>query len=279
MRSLLLVVASLLPIISYAQETRDLARRASPVELAKANDLLKANDNKVTSLKYGGYALIRIKIVGELTPYVVPGSDDCIKTQVVTKGQIHASFKVRNDGDGSFQWIEVPPDTEYDRLLVQGSANGTATVLWLSVENGKPVVVDGFKFLVGKPKPGPVDPDVPVDPVNPTDPLVVAAQNDIKANKGTKSDLDAYASLFLMYGTEIKNGSRFVTAADLNKEMNAKIDQLLGEDHVTLDTLRTAVGKELLAKVPTLATANTKIADVKTPLSNVLLDIYKRLGK
>ena len=270
-----MLLALFLPCLAAAQDNLQVSKRPTANEVDTAKATIRAAQGSPTLLSYGGYAIVDIKLEGDLEAYPVPGSDDCLRTVSIPKGKGYAGWLV-SKGETVARWVVIEPITTHDRLLVTGVANGTATVIWHGVVNGKSVIVAAFQFVIGKPLPPPVD---PVDPVTPTNALALAAMADIKAGKGTVEDVSAYANLFLMYGTEIKNGKRFTVAADLNKEMNAKIDQLLGEDHKTLDSLRTAVGKELVAKIPSITNPSTKIADIKTALSETLLSIYKRLSE
>lgn len=229
-----------------------------------------------TSMNIGGYAIIVIKLPVKLKTHIE--GDACIDSVLIPKGKEFKGWMV-NKATGKFEYTTLAADKDYDRLWVTGTLKGTASVFWMTVKDGEPVVVASFKFIVAGGNPSPdVPPDDPVKPI-PTGELADAAKADIKAGKGTATDLEAYASLYLMYGTEVKNGgAAYATVGDLNKEMNAKIDKLMGEDiEKTFPTLRRAVGKFLTTKAPMITQANTKMADARQSLSEALLGVYRQL--
>lgn len=246
----------LLPCLLHAQEERALTRRPKPVELAAARDMIRNDADKTTNLKYGGYATIRIEVAGELTSYVVPGSDDCIKTEIIPKGKSHASFKVRNTSDDGFVWVEVEPDAKYDRLLVQGFGNGTSTVLWLTVENGKPVVVDGFKFVVGKPKPPAPPPDTLTDFEKQ---LKAAMERDVAASKGTRQHAEKLAAVYRAAANNLPTAS---TVDALYRAMQqAFTAEGVPSPSASLTTMRQAIAAELNKRLPTEADKQLTLED------------------
>lgn len=147
----------LLPCLLHAQEVRTVSSMPSPDQVATAKATIKSAETSPTLLAFGGYALVEIKIEGELTPYIVPGSDDCLRTIKLAKGQAYEGWLV-TQGETAFKWVSLPANKDHDRLLVTGTANGTATIIWMTVQNGKAVVVSAFQFVVGKPKPQPPGP-------------------------------------------------------------------------------------------------------------------------
>lgn len=264
---LLLLSAS----ISQAQQRLSLAERPSNDKLAAAKDLIKSAETAPTKLKVGGWATIDIKLPGKLTVYITPGSDDCIQKILIPKGQAYEGWLV-DDATGVFKWTRIEP-SDVDRVLITGLSRGTATLIWMGVKGDEAVVVAAFQFAVAGGTPKPVDPVDP-DPTPSTDALVLAAQADIKAGKGTAEDVDNYASLFSMYASQVKNGDTLNTIGDLFKEMDTSIDRLLGKDiDKCFPTLRRAVGAELRAKLPT--NPATKID--RFAVASELLIISKRL--
>lgn len=269
---LALILLLLLPSLACAQEKLTLSKMPSHEQVKSAKELIEQVKSAPTKLSTGGYALIDIKLEGKLTSYVVPGSDDCIKTILIPKGQAYEGWLV-DMTTNQFTWTRIEP-VAWDRVLVTGLKNGTATLIWMSVQNGEATVVAAFQFLIGKapPKPDPVDPD----PIPGTDLLVQAAQADIKAGKGTADDLANYANLYAMYSTSVKNDASLKTVGDLFNQMNTSIDRLLGDDLTkNFPTLRKAVGAELVKRIPT--NTGQKIDDSRAKMSDVFLDISKRL--
>lgn len=150
------------------QERLTLSKKPSTEQVATAEATIKSAQQSPTVLAFGGYAIIDIKLEGKLKAYVVPGSDDCIKTIPIPKGQSYSGWLVPT-GKTQFEWVTIEPNKDINRLLVIGSANGSATVIWHAVVNGESEIVAAFKFDVGKPRPPPPPPDIDpdVDPILP----------------------------------------------------------------------------------------------------------------
>lgn len=176
-----------------AQDTLTLSKKPSTEQVATAKETIKAAQQAPTTLAYGGYAIIDIKLEGKLTTYTVPGSDDCIRTVPLPKGSVYSGWLVAK-GEAAAKWTEIAAVATHDRLLVSGTANGTTTLIWMTVQNNEAVVVAAFQFVIGKPKP--VEPDVPP----PDDPLVkkfkAAAAADAAAGKADKQWLPKLAGIF-----------------------------------------------------------------------------------
>lgn len=164
-RLLLIVMLFLCSSSVVAQERLTLSKFPSVEQIQSAKEIIKSAETAPTKMPFGGYALIDIKLEGKLTNYTVPGSDDCIKTVLIPKGQAYEGWLV-DKATNEFKWTRIEP-VAWDRLLVTGTKNGTATLIWMTVQNGEAVVVAAFQFVVGKPAPKPVDP--PDDPVIPVD--------------------------------------------------------------------------------------------------------------
>lgn len=149
------------------QDSLTLAKRPDPQQVATAKETIRSATQTPTLLAFGGYAIIDIKLEGKLSSYVVPGSDDCIKTISIPKGQGYTGWLVPK-GETAHKWTSIDPVPTHDRLLVTGTANGTTTLIWMTVQNNEAVVVAAFQFIVGEPRPPPppdIDPDV--DPILP----------------------------------------------------------------------------------------------------------------
>jgi len=163
------LAASLLSLLLLSpiqsQHSLVLSKKPNAEQVATAEATIKSAQQSPTVLAFGGYAIIDIKLEGKLKAYVVPGSDDCIKTISIPKGTSYSGWLVPA-GDTQFRWVTIEPNKDIDRLLVVGTANGSATVIWHAVVNGESEIVAAFKFDVGQPRPppDPIDPPKPVDP-------------------------------------------------------------------------------------------------------------------
>lgn len=229
------------------QDTLALTKKPNSEQVATANEVIRASQQAPTSLAYGGYAIVDIKLEGKLTSYIVPGSDDCIKTISLARGQGYAGWLVTK-GESAHKWTEIAPIATHDRLIVTGSANGTTTLIWMTVQNNEAVVVAAFQFVVGKPKPVvPDEPDVP-----PSDPLGLkfkaAAKLDAAANKADKKWLAPLAGIY-------ESASNFIpeTVATVGQ-----LDELLlaarkgagiPEPEVQFLNLRRAIQQEIYASL------------------------------
>ncbi len=280
MRKLSLLVCVLLATTSFGQEVIKVNEKPSPAQVQTAQDILKKVQSEPVVIPYGGYALAEIEFTGKLICYVVPGSDDCLDQNPMPKGAGYKGWMVPK-GATTFNYITLAPDKDKDRVRVNGIKEGTATLIWIT--NGatpadEPKVIAGYKFIVGNPppKPDPVDPNPPA-PTPSSDPLAMAAAADIKAGKGTAEDVEAYAGIYQMFGLQVKNGGgTLATVGELFKAMNLSIDTLLGTDmDKTLPTLRRAVAKELVAKIP--VNPSLKLADNAATISAEFSSINKRL--
>lgn len=240
-----------LPVV--AQTTYPLIEGPPPAKLAEASamvDAVKKSQSPV-ALSVGGYALIQIKVTTKLTPYVVPGSNDCLATESIPKGKAYRGWFVPLGGK-EFVYATIAADPDYDRLLVTGTIKGTATILWLTVANGEAVVVAGYQFDVagGKPKPKPDEPDVPPTPVD--DPLVkafrAAAQVDAAAGKADKKWLDDLAGIYEGASKSIPDS--VTTISQLNDLIaNAVKAAGIPEVETQFPNLRRAIQQEIFARL------------------------------
>jgi len=242
LRSLLLLL--LLPGFLQAQHTLVLSKKPNAEQVATAEATIKSAQQSPTQLAFGGYAIVDIKLEGKLRSYVVPGSDDCIKTIPILKGQSYSGWLVPA-GKTQFEWVTIEPNKDIDRLLVVGTANGSATVIWHAVVNGESEIVAAFKFDVGKPRPVPPKPD---DPVVPDDPLVKsfkeALNKDVLAGKGDKKWILPLAGIYEAASNDSLES--MATMGDLDNVLfSARQKAGIPDPEVQLLNLRKAMQAEL----------------------------------
>lgn len=151
---------------AWGQDTLALTKKPSTDQVASAKEIVKASQQSPTTLAYGGYAIIDVKLEGELESYTVPDSDDCLRTVSIPKTKGYSGWLV-SKGDVSPQWTEIAAIATHDRLLVTGVANGKATVIWHGIVNGKSSIIAAFQFVIGKPQPPKPDDPKPDDPKPP----------------------------------------------------------------------------------------------------------------
>lgn len=199
MKRLTLLLTLLFATVAHGQDQLSVTKSASPEQLQSAKALVKSAETSPTKLDIGGYALVVIEIDTELTPYIVEGSDDCIKSIKIPKGAAYEGW-LRAKGEPSFKWTRIEPNATRDRELVSGTTNGTSTILWMAVVNNKAQVIKAFRFEIGPQKPKPIDPppDEPVIPVEDelTKKLRAAAQLDVTAGKADKRHLLPLAGIY-----------------------------------------------------------------------------------
>lgn len=242
-----LLAASLLSLLLlspiYPQERYGLAPGPTKEKLADAAKVLASVNNNPIAMPYGGYALIDIDVTGELVPYIVPGSDECLDIELIPKGKSTKQWHVKK-GDAEFSWVTIPADDKVDRLKVSGIEKGSQTILWMSVANGKPYVVKGYKFDIGPQKPKPK----PDDPVIPDDPLVKsfkdALSKDVLAGKGDKKWILPLAGIYEAAGNDSLES--MATMGDLdNVLLSARQKAGIPDPEVQLLNLRKAMQSEL----------------------------------
>lgn len=229
----------------FSQEQLTLSKRPDPQQVATAKETIRSAAQAPTTLAYGGYAIIDIKLEGEVESYPVPGSDDCLRTVAIPKGKGYAGWLVAK-GEVAHKWTVIEPILTHDRLLVAGVSNGVATIIWHGIVNGKSSIVAAFQFVVGKqpPKPDDIVP-VPVD-----DPLVKAFRNamalDVAANKADKKHLLALAGIYERASEDALTSVRTMNALDELLVSARKAAQIPDPD-VVYPALRKAVQQEVYA--------------------------------
>lgn len=236
---LLLLVSS----VAQAQEVRTLGDMPTQQQVASAQDTIKKAQSSPTSLVIGGYALINIEITTKLTRYVVPGSDDCLKTIFIPKGASYEGW-LRSKDSPEYKWTTIAPDPKYDRLLVTGTVNGTATIVWMTVKDGEAVVVAAFQFSVGggAPKPPDVVPDTPL-----IKSLRAAYQLDSVAGIGNKDHLGKLEGVYLALSTA--DLSKIATQKQLTELMANSVKNAGIPDYKTsLTNLRKALQADYLTR-------------------------------
>lgn len=233
------------------QDSLTLAKRPDPQQVATAKETIRSAAQAPTLLAHQGYAIIDIKLESELESYIVPGSDDCLRTVSIPKGKGYAGWLV-SKGDTAAKWTVIEPITTHDRLLVTGIANGTATVIWHGIVNGKSAVIAAFQFIVGKPVPKPDDPPPPDDP------LVKSFRNamalDVAANKADKKHLLALSGI---YDAASKDSlDSLATMNDLDARLvAARTSAGIPDPDVMYPNLRKAVQAELYSQLGVNATS------------------------
>lgn len=251
-----IVLALLLSSTGGSQDTLQVGKRPTSTEVATAKAIISAAaQDSPTLLAYGGYALIDIKLEGKLTNYVVPGSDDCLRTVPIPKGQGYVGWLVAK-GETAPKWTVIEPVTTHDRLMVTGVSNGTATLIWMTVQNNEAVVVAAFQFVVGTPHPPHPPPDTLSDFEKA---LKKALEADIAAGKGTKAQATLLADVYRSAANSLPNVAtvgelyatlqRAITVAGIPPPANA------------LPTMRAVIAGELNKRLPTEADKQITLED------------------
>lgn len=238
---LLLLVSS----VAQAQEVRTLGEMPTQQQVASAQDTIKKAQSSPTSLVVGGYALVNIEITTKLTRYVVPGSDDCLKTIFIPKGSSYEGW-LRSKDSPEYKWTTIAPDPKYDRLLVTGTVKGTATIVWMTVKDGEAVVVAAFQFSVGGGSPKPPKPDeVPDTPLIKS--LRAAYQLDSVAGIGNKDHLGKLEGVYLALSTA--DISKIATQKQLTELMANSVKNAGIPDYkASLTNLRKALQTDYLSR-------------------------------
>lgn len=251
----LLVIALILPAMVQAQDSLQVSKRPTAGEVATAKATIQAAQDSPTMLTYGGYAVIDIKLEGKLTSYVVPGSDDCLRTVSIPNGQGYQGWLV-GKGETAPKWTVIEPITTHNRLLVTGTSNGTTTLIWMTVQNGEAVVVAAFKFVVGTPRPPPPPPDTLSDFEKA---LKKALEADIAAGKGTKAQAELLAGVYRAAANSLPNA---VTAGELYAMLQKAIAAAgVPPPAVALPTMRQLIAAELNKRLPTEADKQLTMED------------------
>lgn len=241
----LLIIALMLPAMVQAQDNLQVSKRPTAGEVDTAKATIKAAQDSPTVLAYGGYAVIDIKLEGKLTSYVVPGSDDCLRTVSIPKGQGYQGWLVAK-GETAPKWTVIDSIATHDRLLVTGTSNGTTTLIWMTVSNGEAVVVAAFKFVVGKPAPKPDDPPPPVDPL--VNSFRSAMAQDVSTGKGDKKWLIPLAGIYKIASNDSLDS--LATMNDLDARLTSdRVAAGIPDPDKQLLNLRRAVQTELYSQL------------------------------
>ena len=249
-----MLLALLLPALAAAQDNLQVSKRPTAGEVATARATIQATQDAPTLLAYGGYAVIDIKLEGKLTNYVVPGSDDCLRTVNITKGQRYQGWLVAK-GETTPKWTVIEPIATYDRLLVTGTWNGTTTLIWMTVSNGEAVVVAAFKFIVGTPRPPP-----PPDTLSDFEKaLKKALEADVAAGKGTKAQATLLAGVY-------RSAANSLPSVTTVGELYATLQKAIATAGVpppatALPTMRQLIAAELNKRLPTDADRQLTLED------------------
>lgn len=242
-----LILLLLLPSLGVAQERLTLSKQPTLEQVNIAKDLVRLLDKAPTKLAVGGYALIDIKLEGKVKSYPVPGSDDCLKTILIPKGQAYEGWLVES---GEFKWTRIEP-VAWDRVLVTGLKSGTATLIWHMVQNGESEIVAAFQFIIGKSIPKPVEP--PDDPVVPVDDeltkgMRAAFAKDTVAGIGNKQWLLPMAGI---YEAASKDSLETIkTAGDLDNLLTAaRVAAGIPDPDKTLTETRHFIKRQLQANL------------------------------
>lgn len=284
MRFMSAVIALALFSSVAAQEKLVLQEMPSPAAIIKAEDTIRAAKKSAVNLKFGGYATIEIKIEGNLETYVVPGSDDCITTEPIEKGKSKSGFMV-DKNESQFKWTTIPA-ADVNRVNVYGTAPGTSTLIWMTVKEGKPVVVAAFQFVVGDPQPQP-EPPAPKPPV-PSDPLIERLrQAAVKDAVSGKSDKVWLPRLALIYETASNIPASIKNLEQLEAALYENRVQIgMPEPDVLFTNLRQAIkgeiysalgitGKENLASILMDSDRIQKASGIFKRISVALTEIAK----
>lgn len=271
MKRFALLLSLLMAAVAYGQEQLSLSKMPSKEQLQSAKEVIKSAETSPTKLSIGGYATVDIKLEGKLTPYIVPGSDDCIKTVTVIKATGYEGWLVTK-GENEFRWTKIDPVATHDRIMVTGVKQGVATLIWIAVQNNEAVVVAAFRFEIGPVKPAPViiPPDEPVIPVEDelTKRLRAAAQLDAAAGKADKKHLLPLAGIYLAASNDPLAQVSTMDALD-TLLFEARKRAGIPDPAIVFPNLRKAVQQEIYARL------GIGPNDGKQPLT----DDTKRLAK
>lgn len=281
MRQLLaILLAIFIALPAQAQAEVILGGNVTPEQIEAAKNTLAAASAKKIELAVDEYQIV-IPDKSVTGPILwLPFNAAALDVDYVPANTPYAAkVKLKGEAVATHHRFAAKP---YPWALIGGKAPGAAT--FMLIINGKtatdaPTLLDQLELTIVGNKPKPPDPG-PVDPVDPpapsTDPIVIAAQADIKAGKGTANDVKAYANIYTSYASKITNTTTIVTVNDLYKAMNSEIDNLLGSDiDKTLPSLRRAMAKELDGKIPT--NPALKIKDYRDTIAAEFADVAKRL--
>ena len=249
-----MLLALLLPCSLPAQDVLQVSKRPTAGEVDTAKATIKAAQDQPTMLAYGGYAVIDIKMEGKLTSYVVPGSDDCLRTVNITKGQGYQGWLVAK-GETTPKWTVIEPIATHDRLLVTGTSNGTTTLIWMTVQNSEAVVVAAFKFVVGTPRPPP-----PPDTLSDFEKaLKKALEADVAAGKGTKAQATLLAGVYRSAANSLPS---VTTAGELYATLQKAIATAgVPPPAAALPSMRQLIATELNKRLPTDADRQLTLED------------------
>jgi hypothetical protein len=242
--SYLLVMLLAFPV-GHCQEQLTLAKRPDAAAVAIAKETLRSAVQAPTQLPFGGFAIIDIKLEGKLTTYIVPGSDDCIKTIALPKGQGYVGWFVPK-GETLHKWTVIEPIATHDRLIVTGTSVGTTTLIWMTVKDNEAVVVASFQFVVGTPKPPPPPPDLLSDFEKS---IKKALDVDLAAGKGIKAHAESLAGIYRDAANSLPS---VTTAGELYNALQSKIASAgIPPPAISLPTMRALIAAELNKRLPT----------------------------
>lgn len=242
-----LLLLLLMPLVARGQDVSPVRKKPTAEAVKTAKEIVDASKAAPITMPYGGYALVPMEIPADA--YIVPGSNDCLDQEIIPKGKAYKGWLVSKDSPTVWEYKTIPADDKYDRIRVSGIANGTATIIWHAIVDGKSVVIDAKVFVVGKPQPKPDDPPViiPDDPL--TQKLRVAANADYLAGKSDKKILLPLAGIYEGAASGVFPAS-VVTVGDLDNLLyQARLAAKLPEPEAAYPTLRKAIQQEIYAKL------------------------------
>lgn len=229
-----------------AQDVSPVRKKPTADAVKTAKEIVDASRAAPITMPYGGYALVPMEIAADA--YIVPGSNDCLDMEIIPKGVARKFFAVLKDNPGVWKFVTIPADDKFDRIRVSGIENGTATIIWHTVVDGKSVVVDAKVFNVGKqivPKPD----DPPIVPIDDalTQKLRIAANADYTAGKSDKKILLPLAEIFSAAGGSEPFPPAVITVADLDNLLyQARLFAKLPPPETAYPTLRNTAIREVI---------------------------------
>lgn len=165
-RSLLLILALLLPLVACGQDVLPNSNKPTVAEVKSAQEVVARAQANPIALAFGGYAFIEIDVTVKYKWYPVTGGIGELDQEVLPKGTVYKGFLV-GKGDTAFKFTVVPK-SDKDRVKITGTKEGPVTLLRIGPTiDDEPVA---YHFMVGtQPLPiivvPPVKPDGPVVPV------------------------------------------------------------------------------------------------------------------
>jgi len=140
--------------------------------------------------------------------------------------------------------------------MVTGVSNGTATLIWMTVQNNEAVVVAAFQFIVGQPRPPPPPPDTLSDFEKS---LKKALEADIAAGKGTKAQATLLAGVYRSAANSLPS---VATVGELYATLQRSIATAgIPPPANALPTMRAVIAAELNKRLPTEADKQLTLED------------------